>query len=312
MENIIIVIPVYNESNNILSLYKRLVKINIRNNRFNWSYIFVNDGSTDDSLVELRKLAEKDEKVKVIDLSRNFGKEIAMTAGVHEAANADAVICIDADLQHPPELIPVLIEKWKEGYDIVATIRKKIDNQPIFKRIGSHVFYWIMGKISGLQIKSQTTDFRLYDKKVVDAFLRTTERERMFRGIMDWLGFHKAYIEFEADARQEGEAGYSYNKLIGLAISSITSFSLWPLRITGYLGILITSLSGLTLIWMLLNFFIHSKYEYTPLAIVVVANTFFIGIVLMAIGIVALYIGSIHTEVINRPLYLIREKINFK
>jgi glycosyltransferase involved in cell wall biosynthesis len=312
MENIIIVIPVYNESNNILSLYKRLVKINIRNNRFNWSYIFVNDGSTDDSLVELRKLAEKDEKVKVIDLSRNFGKEIAMTAGVHEAVNADAIVCIDADLQHPPELIPVLIEKWKEGYDIVATIRKKIENQPILKRIGSHVFYWIMAKISGLQIKSQTTDFRLYDKKVVDAFLQTTERERMFRGIMDWLGFHKAYVEFEADAREEGEAGYSYKKLIGLAINSITSFSLWPLRITGYLGMLITSLSGLILMWMLLNFFIQSKYEYTALAIVVVANTFFIGIVLMAIGIVALYIGSIHTEVINRPLYLIREKINFK
>ena len=312
MDNIIIVIPVYNESNNILSLYKRLVKINIKNSSFNWSYIFVNDGSTDDSLVELRKLAEKDEKVKVIDLSRNFGKEIAMTAGVHEAVNADAIVCIDADLQHPPELIPVLIEKWKEGYDIVATIRKKIENQPILKRIGSHVFYWIMAKISGLQIKSQTTDFRLYDKKVVDAFLRTTERERMFRGIMDWLGFHKAYVEFEADARQEGEAGYSYKKLIGLAINSITSFSLWPLRITGYLGMLITSLSGLILMWMLLNFFIHSKYEYTALAIVVVANTFFIGIVLMAIGIVALYIGSIHTEVINRPLYLIREKINFK
>jgi dolichol-phosphate mannosyltransferase len=303
---------VYNESNNILSLYKRLVKINIKNSSFNWSYIFVNDGSTDDSLAELRKLAEKDEKVKVIDLSRNFGKEIAMTAGVHEAVNADAIVCIDADLQHPPELIPVLIEKWKEGYDIVATIRKKIENQPILKRIGSHVFYWIMAKISGLQIKSQTTDFRLYDKKVVDAFLRTTERERMFRGIMDWLGFHKAYVEFEAVAREEGEAGYSYKKLIGLAINSITSFSLWPLRMTGYLGMLITSLSGLTLIWMLLNFFIHSKYEYTPLAIVVVANTFFIGIVLMAIGIVALYIGSIHTEVINRPLYLIREKINFK
>jgi len=311
MENITIIIPVYNESANILALYQRLVGINARK-KFNWFYIFVNDGSSDDSLAILRRLAQKDEKIRVIDLSRNFGKEIAMTAGVHETVNADAIICIDADLQHPPELIPNLIEKWKEGYEIVATIRKKIDNQPIFRRIGSHAFYWIMGKVSGLQIKSQTTDFRLYDKKVVEAFKRATERERMFRGIMDWLGFRKAYVEFDADARQKGEAGYSYRKLIGLAVNSITAFSLWPLKITGYLGLTITTLSGLILVWMLVNFFTDTKVEFTPLAIVVVANTFFIGIVLMAIGIVAFYIGSIHTEVINRPLYVIREKINFE
>lgn len=309
---IIIIIPVYNESNNIYPLYQRLAQINFKNNQFNFCYLFINDGSTDDSLAVLKKLAQEDVKVKVIDLSRNFGKEIAMTAGVHEAVNADAIICIDADLQHPPELIPVLVEKWKEGFDIVATIRKSIDNQPLLKRIGSHIFYWIMGKISGLQIKSQTTDFRLYDRKVIEAFKRATERERMFRGIMDWLGFRKAYVEFEAVARQQGEAGYSYKKLIGLAISSITAFSLWPLRITGYLGLLITSVSGLLLIWMLLNYFVNIKYEYTLLAMVVVANTFFIGIVLMAIGLVALYIGTIHTEVINRPLYVVREKINFE
>ena len=312
IKKISIIVPVYNEYDNLFLLYKKLIEISSENNEFSWSYIFVNDGSTDDSLSALRELALKDEKVKVIDLSRNFGKEIAMTAGVHEAINPDAIICIDADLQHPPELIPVLIRKWKDGFDIVATIRKSIDNQPLLKRIGSHVFYWIMGKISGLQIKSQTTDFRLYDKKVVEAFKRATERERMFRGIMDWLGFHKAYVEFEAVARQQGEAGYSYKKLIGLAVNSITAFSLWPLRITGYLGLLITSISGGLLLWMLINYFIFSQYEYTPLAIVVVANTFFIGIVLMSIGLVALYIGNIHTEVINRPMYIVREKINFE
>ena len=158
---------------------------------------------------------------------------------------------------------------------------------------------------------SQTTDFRLYDKKVVAAFCQTTERERIFRGIMDWLGFRKVYIKFKAEARYAGTVSYSYTKLYHLAINSITAFSLWPLRLTGYLGLTITSFSGLLLAWMLGNYIIGSETEYTPLAIVVVANTFLIGIVLIAIGLVALYIGTIHTEVVNRPLYLVREKFNF-
>jgi dolichol-phosphate mannosyltransferase len=168
-----------------------------------------------------------------------------------------------------------------------------------------------MSKISGLGMVSQTTDYRLYDKKVIAAFCKATERERMFRGIMDWLGFRKVYVEFAADARIGGQAGYSYIKLYNLAISSITSFSLWPLRLTGYLGITITSLSGLLLVWMLASYALGAKEGFTPLAIVVVANTFLIGIVLMSIGLVALYIGTIHTEVINRPLYVVRERFSF-
>lgn len=158
-------------------------------------------------------------------------------------------------------------------------------------------------------MKSQTTDYRLYDKKVIAAFRRATERQRMFRGIMDWMGFRRVYIEFKADARTEGAAGYSYGKLWALAVNSITSFSLWPLRLTGYLGVFITVLSGSLLLWMLVNYLIDSNLHYTPLAIVAMANTFLIGIVLMAIGLVALYVGSIHTEVINRPLYIVRERV---
>jgi polyisoprenyl-phosphate glycosyltransferase len=169
----------------------------------------------------------------------------------------------------------------------------------------------LMARISGLEMVSQTTDFRLYDRKVVAAFCRATERERMFRGIMDWMGFRKVYVPFRADAREEGVAGYSYSKLWNLALNSITSFSLLPLRLTGYLGVFITTLSGVLLAWMLGSFMIGNKAGYTPLAIVVVANTFLIGIVLMAIGMVALYIGTIHTEVVNRPLYIVRERLNF-
>lgn len=309
--HIALVIPVFQEAANLRRLEARLRQAIAAVTGVEWTFTFVNDGSTDDSLSVLRELAAADPRVRVLDLSRNFGKEIALTAGVHEAEGAaDAVICIDADLQHPPELIPTLIEQWRAGAEVVVTRRTGIDRQPLLRRLGSHLYYWLMARISGLGMVSQTTDFRLYDRKVVAAFRHATERERMFRGIMDWMGFRRACVEFHADARAQGEAGYSYRKLFKLAITSITSFSLWPLRLTGWLGIFITSASGLLLLWMLLNYLFNPSLVYTPMAIVVVANTFLIGIVLMAIGLVALYIGTIHTEVINRPLYIVRERIN--
>jgi dolichol-phosphate mannosyltransferase len=306
-----LVIPVYQEGRNLESLVRRINAATSDLGRYDWSYIFVNDGSSDDSLERLRDIAARDKRIQVVDLSRNFGKEIALTAGAHEAKNAAAIICIDADLQHPPELIPKLVSEWEGGAEVVATIRTRIAKQPILRRLGSHLYYWLMSKISGLPIVSQTTDFRLYDAKVVRAFSHATERQRMFRGVMDWLGFRRVYIEFEAEARTEGQAGYSYAKLWQLAINSITAFSLWPLRLTGYLGLAITAGSGLLLVWMLLNNTLGTKLVYTALSIVVVANTLLIGIVLMAIGLVALYIGAIHTEVINRPLYVVRERLNF-
>jgi dolichol-phosphate mannosyltransferase len=287
--NISIVIPIYCEEKNIPALYQRLEQVTASLSDIHWEYVFVNDGSPDRSISVLRQLAHADSKVKVIDFSRNFGKEVALTAGVH-SVHADAVICMDADLQHPPELIPELIEEWRKGAEVVATIRTRIDKQPLMRRLGSHGYYWLMSKMSSVEMVSQTTDFRLLDKKVIEAFRRVTERERMFRGIIDWMGFKKVFVEFHAGEREEGATGYSYAKLWHLAINSITSFSLWPLRLTGYLGIFTTTTSGLLLTWMLGNYVLGSQAAYTPLAIVVVANTLFIGIVLMAIGLVALYV----------------------
>lgn len=306
-----IVIPVYCEEENIQSLYKRLEQVTSSFSKINWEYVFINDGSLDNSISVLKQLSQVDKKVKVIDFSKNFGKEVALTAGVH-AIYADAAICMDADLQHPPELIPELIEEWRKGAEVVATIRKSIEKQPLVRRIGSHGYYWLMNKFSSVEMVSQTTDFRLLDKKVIEEFRRVTERERMFRGIIDWMGFKKVYVKFHANERKQGVPGYSYTKLWHLAINSITSFSLWPLRLTGYLGILITITSGLLLIWMLGSYFLYDQAAFTPLAIVVVANTFLMGIVLMAIGLVALYVGAIHTEVINRPIYIVRERLNFE
>ena len=308
---IIIVIPVYREEKNLPNLLFRLNSVTSSISDIDWEYIFVNDGSPDNSMTVLKQLAERQKNIKIIDFSRNFGKEIALTAGVH-AANSDAVICMDADLQHPPEIIPKLVEAWRQGAEVVATIRTSIDKQPLFRRLGSHLYYWLMARISGLDMASQTTDFRLFDKKVVDAFRRVTERDRMFRGIMDWMGFRKVYVEFQAAAREHGSAGYSYVKLLQLAVNSITSFSLFPLRITGYLGVIIAGCSGVLLTWMLISNYVLGHKDFTPLAIVAVSNTFLIGVVLMAIGLVALYIGTIHTEVINRPLYVVREQVNFE
>lgn len=307
---ITVVIPVYREEKNLPHLYERLVAVTRQISQYSWEYIFVNDGSPDDSMRVLRGLAQRDKRIKVIDFSRNFGKEVALTAGV-QATYADAVITLDADLQHPPELILQLVSEWEKGAEVVATIRNSIERQPVLRRIGSHVYYWLMARISGLDMAAQTTDFRLLDQRVVEAFRDVTERERMFRGVIDWMGFRKVYVEFDAPAREEGSAGYSYAKLWHLALNSLTSFSLLPLRLTGYLGLAITASSGLLLAWMLIANYILRLYVFTPLAIVVVFNTFLIGIVLMAIGLVALYIGTIHTEVINRPLYVIRERINF-
>lgn len=310
MKKISIVIPVYREEKNIPVLYKRLDAVTQPMGRYSWEYIFVNDGSPDQSIEKLKQLASHDSRVKIIDFSRNFGKEIALTAGVHEV-RADAAICMDADCQHPPELIPQLVDEWEKGAEVVATIRTSIERQPLIRRLGSHVYYWLMNKISGIDMVSQTTDFRLYDKKVLEVFKRITERERMFRGIMDWMGFRKVYVEFHAGAREQGEPGYSYLKLWHLAVSSITAFSLWPLRLTGYFGVVITVFSSLLLIWMLSAKFYWNPELFSSLAFVVVANTLLIGIVLMSIGLVALYIGTIHTEVVNRPLYIVRDYINF-
>lgn len=306
-----IIIPVYCEEKNIPALYKRLELVTATLTDIRWEYVFVNDGSRDHSISILRQLAHADRKVKVIDFSRNFGKEVALTAGVH-SVHADAIISMDADLQHPPELIPQLIDEWRKGAEVVATIRISIDKQPLLRSLGSYGYYWLMNKISSVGMVSQTTDFRLLDKKVIEAFRRVTERARMFRGIIDWMGFEKVYVEFHASQREEGVAGYSYAKLYHLAINSITAFSLLPLRLTGYLGIFITTTSGLLLTWMLGNYALGDQEAYTPLAIVVVANTLLIGIVLMAIGLVSLYIGTIHTEVVNRPLYIVRERLNFE
>lgn len=310
-KKITILIPVYNEEKNIENLIKKLNTVVADIKPYLFEYVFVDDGSKDNSVNILENASKQDKRIKVIELSRNFGKEIALTSGLHHI-NSDALIIMDADLQHPPELIPQFIHEWENGFEIVATKRLEIQNRSFGKRLGSSLFYRIMNLISETQMEAGTTDYRLIDKKVIDILKSFTERNRMVRGLIDWMGFKKTFITFKAPDRMEGVAGYGYRKLFKLAVDSLTSFSLFPLRFAGYLGLFITTIAGLLLLYMIVAGYLLKVTIFTPLAFVVVANTLLIGIVLMSLGLVALYIGNIHVEVVNRPLFIIRTKINFE
>jgi len=300
-----ILIPIYNEGRSIAKLYEELEKVTSSLKAYDFQYVFVDDGSKDDSCSVLAYLAKNDEKMTIIELSRNFGKEVAVTAGMHNVIG-DAVIIMDADLQHPPAVIPEFIKHWEQGYDIVATKRTNFEKRSICKRLASHAFYKLMSIISDVDMVSQTTDFRLVDKKVINLFNSFTERNRMVRGIIDWMGFKKTYIEFEAPERFAGHSVYGYRKLISLAVNSITSFSSFPLKVTGYLGLIITIFSGLRIVMIVIDKLTYNMGNFTLLGLFMMLNTFLTGLVLIGLGLIALYIAQIHVEVINRPLYIVK------
>ena len=311
MKKISIIVPAYNEGENIALVYAALKKVfaNFSDN-YAFDILFVNDGSKDQTLKEIEKLATSDESVKYLDFSRNFGKEIATSAAINNC-QGDACIMVDADLQHPVELIPEFIAKWEAGADVVVGVRKKNKSDGILKKIGSATFYKIINKIAEIQIVPNATDFRLLDRIVIDEFKRFTETNRMTRALIDWLGFRREYIYFEANERLHGQASYSFWKLLKLAMNSFISLSLLPLKIAGNLGMFIMFFSGLAGFYILLGkYFFHTKFASTfsdseNLAILIV---FLVGIILTSIGLLALYIANIHGEVINRPMYVVRKK----
>lgn len=306
-----IVVPVYNEEKGLKSLHAELRKTFQTLENYDFEVIFVNDGSRDNSILELDRIAKEDPFVKVIDFARNFGKEIALSAGCHHA-NGDAVVTMDADLQHPPALIEEFLKKWEEGSEVIYTVRIENKGASIFKKLTSQIYWWIFARISSVKTEPHSTDYRMMDKKVIDIFKKFPERGRIFRGIIDWIGFKRARVEFVASERKVGNATYSYQKLIGLAINSITSFSLLPLRIAGYLGVVITFFSLVLLVIMFIVREFFNPLTFSSIAFVIVANTLIMGVVLICLGFIALYIARIHDEVVGRPLYIIRQKINIK
>lgn len=276
---------------------------------YRWEIVLVNDGSPDRTWNEIEKLCNIDERIKWINLSRNFGKELAITAWL-ELAWGDAVLTIDADGQHPVEKIPDFIREWESGYDIVYNRRPEIQWASWWKKTTSKVFYKMFNSISDFKLEPGTTDYRLLDRKVVDAYLRFWEKNRMYRWLIDWLGFAKKVLIFDAKDRVHGEATYSHKMLMRLAMNSMTSFSSFPLRLVGWLGVFMVFFSGILLAVVLVDKFTIDKFNFSNIAAMLLGNTLLIGIVLISLWLIGIYIANIHEEVIGRPLYIIKEKRN--
>ncbi|MFK7874124.1 MAG: glycosyltransferase family 2 protein [Oligoflexales bacterium] len=304
-----IVVPAHNEEGNLEPLYQALVAVWDTLPEYDFKLCLVDDGSKDQTIRKAREIIAQDSRVVLSELSRNFGKEAAVSAGLEVCCyhlKCNAVVIMDADLQHPPEVIPEFIAHWDNGYEVVATKRKTIENRPALKKAGSWLFYKILNAISETPMVSQTTDFRLIDRKVLELMCAFSERNRMVRGLIDWLGFRTIFVEFEAPERFSGEEGYTYRKLTELAINSITSYSLFPLRVAGYLGVFLTFCAGVLLAIMITDQMTYNMWSFTPLAVAVIINLFMAGVILSGMGLLALYIGKIYSEVQNRPLFVIR------
>lgn len=303
-----IVVPVYNEMDSIPPFTQALFAVLETLPECEWKVVFVNDGSVDDTQAKLTAVAAAHSNIFVIEFSRNFGKEAATTAGLHEATG-DAVIMMDADLQHPPQHLADFIAKWQAGSDVVIGIRKNDASDAHFKKIGSRLYYKIINAMGEVRIIPRATDYRLLDRRVVDEFVRLTEHNRMTRGLIDWLGFKRDYLYFETPERQNGEASYSTWKLVKLATESFISHSLFPLRLAGYLGLFITLLSGVLGSVMFVDRFIYSwGLNFSGPAILAAIILFLVGILLIAIGLLAYYVAFIYAETQNRPLYVVRSR----
>jgi glycosyltransferase involved in cell wall biosynthesis len=303
------IIPVYNEAEVVPALYWRLTRIMEGLGEL-YEIIFVDDGSRDDSPALLRELWEKDTRVKFLSLSRNFGHQIAITAGL-DHSSGQAVIVMDADLQDPPELIPQLIEQWRKGFDLVFAVRQQRRGDGLFKRATAALFYRIFRYLSATDIPMDAGDFRLMSRRAVEALKVIRERNRFIRGLAGWIGFPQTSVPFVRDVRQAGETKYSLKTMVRFAFNGIISFSLVPLQLAGYFGFVVSATSFVYLayaVWLKL-FTDRVVLEWTS---VMVAMLFLGGVQLISLGIIGEYFGRIYEEVKQRPLYIIGEAKGFK
>ncbi len=304
------VIPVFNEEGNLAAIHQRLTEV-LQRTGHEFELIFVNDGSHDRSLPIIKGLAAADTRVGFVDLSRNFGHQVAVCAGL-DHATGDRIIIIDCDLQDPPELIPEMLAKMDEGHDVVFAKRRKRAGESAMKRWTASVFYRLLARITAVEIPVDTGDFRVVTRRVVEVLRQMPEREKFLRGQIAWMGFSQTSVEYDRAARQSGDTGYSYRKMIGFALDGITSFSDFPLKVATISGFLVSFISFVLMIYALWSRFVWKEYEpgWTSLMLSVL---FIGGIQLIAVGIIGEYIGRISNNVKQRPLYLIREmEINKK
>ena len=303
MDLISIIIPVYNEADNIDLLHGEILIYC----KTNYEIIFVDDGSTDNTILEIQKLADKNNSCKCISLSRNFGHQNALMAGMQHA-KGNKIIIMDGDLQHPPALIPTIINKLNSGVDLVLTRRKKTENIGGMKRLFGAIFYFFINAISDTKIEANVADFKGFNRKVLNGILQFNERELFLRGIFSWIGYKSTIIEFEAPARKFGTTKYSFGKMLKLALKGTTSFSFKPLRVALLIGTFISLAAFCFGIYAVIQFF---KGNTVPgWASLIITVIFLGGTQLLAIGLLGEYIASLFTETKHRPLYLIDNKIN--
>lgn len=300
-----IVVPAYNEAQVIESFHERLAAV-LDGIDASAHVIYIDDGSQDDTWSLLLALAERDPRVEAMRLSRNFGKEAALTAGL-DHANADAVVVIDADLQDPPELIPALIERWREGNDVVYATRGERDGETRTKKITSAAFYRVMERLSDTPLPRDTGDFRLLSRRAVDALRELRERQRFMKGLFAWIGYRQTAVTYHRDARYAGITKWNYWRLTNLAVEGITSFSTAPLRLATWVGVSAATLAFLYGIWVLLKVLLWGDpvRGYPTLMVVIL---FLGGAQLLALGVIGEYVGRTYSESKRRPLYYVESR----
>lgn len=303
-----IVIPVFNEEACLQQLYNELLSVLLALD-YPYEILFVDDGSTDNSVKVIENLSRTDPNVKCLQFSRNFGHQIALTAGL-DYATGQAVIVMDADLQHPPEFIPELLKKWKEGYDVVYTIRKETQEASLLKNITSSLFYKVFNKLAHIHMPANSADFRLMDRKVVKSLKQVRERTRFLRGLTSWVGFKTVGIDYVAKPRCAGQTKYSVKKMIRFAIEGITSFSTLPLYSAIYLGFLFSGLGFFYALYVL-YIKVFSTAAIPGWSSSIMLTSIIGGIQLITLGVIGIYIGKIFDEVKQRPLYLIQKSLGF-
>jgi glycosyltransferase involved in cell wall biosynthesis len=299
-----IIAPIFNELDNLPELYAR-VRDTMSATGETWELILVDDGSTDGSTERIRELAAKDKHIRPIIFARNFGHQIAITAG-WDYARGDAVIIIDADLQDPPETIPEMIAKWKEGFEVVYAVRAEREGETWFKKVTAAAFYRIIYRITDVKIPVDTGDFRLMDRKVVDVLKQMPERHRFPRGMSAWVGFRQVGVPYKRAPRHAGVTKYPFKKMLRLALNAITGFSYFPLQLATYIGFVAAAVSILAIpVVIFMRLAGHSAF--LGQATTLIAVLFLGGVQLISLGVLGEYIGRIYDEAKGRPLYIVRE-----
>lgn len=305
MIDLSIVIPVYNEEQNVAALLERLDGV-VKQLNVAVEFVFINDGSRDNTIAIIKQFAQLDDRIKYIDLSRNFGHQVAVSAGL-DNCQGNSVVIIDADLQDPPELIIPMYEKYKKGFEVVYAKRRTREGESALKKVTAKYFYRILQRITSINIPVDTGDFRIIDRKIVEVLRQMPEREKYLRGQIAWVGFNQTFVEYDRDSRQAGQTGYTYRKMIRFALDGITSFSNFPLKFATIMGFTVSVISFIIMLYALYGRFI--SHDYVPGWASLMLSVLFIGgVQLICVGIIGEYISRISANVRNRPLYIVRDK----